>query len=121
MTYTTDMIREAAPKTTTGRKVAAWMTGILNAYGSAHFSRVVRTNVARVPNPNHCSKFEWIAWTTFSALSDAVTPVRRVREYTDTDEAAAKATRRQFIESGRAVSLLGFDTERGVYAFDVLN
>lgn len=44
---------------------------------------------------------------------------RRV-EYTDTDEAAAKATRRQFIESGRAVSLLGFDTARGVYAFDVL-
>lgn len=120
-TYTAEMIREAAPKTATGRKVTAWMLGLLEARGSAHFARVVRKNLAYVPNPNYCTAFEWAAWNTFSKLSDAARSARRVREYTDTDEAAAKATRRRFIESGRAVSLLGFDTVRGVYAFDVLN
>lgn len=68
-TYTAEMIRQAAPKTATGRKAAAWAVEILEARGSAHFARVIRNNVVRVPNPNYCTDFEWAAWTIFNRLS----------------------------------------------------
>lgn len=75
-TYTAEMIREAAPKTATGRKVAAWMLDLLEARGSAHFARVVRKNIVHVPNPNYCTAFEWDAWNTFRKLSDAMRAAR---------------------------------------------
>jgi hypothetical protein len=42
-------------------------------------------------------------------------------EHTFTDEAQAHAVRRTMINQGRSVTLIGFDTARGVYAFNTMN
>jgi hypothetical protein len=39
-------------------------------------------------------------------------------EHTYLDETEAHAARRVLINRGHSVSLIGFDTARGVYAFD---
>ena len=41
-------------------------------------------------------------------------------EYTYTTEAAAKTARRAHINAGASVSLIGYDSTRNVYAYDVL-
>ena len=43
----------------------------------------------------------------------------RTTEYTFTTEAEAKAHRRANINAGHSVSLIGYDSNRDVYAYDV--
>ena len=44
-----------------------------------------------------------------------------IQEYTHHTEAAARDARRAFINSGRSVSLLAYDSNREVYVFDVID
>ena len=43
----------------------------------------------------------------------------RTTEYTFTTEAEAKTHRRANINAGHSVSLIGYDSNRDVYAYDV--
>ena len=42
-------------------------------------------------------------------------------EHTDRSEDALRAERRALIDQGASVSLIAFDPDRGVYAFDELD
>ena len=43
------------------------------------------------------------------------------QEHTHRNEADARDARRAFINSGRSVSLLAYDSNRDVYVFDVID
>lgn len=44
-----------------------------------------------------------------------------MNEYTFRNEAEAHRVRREYINAGYSVSLVGYDTSREVYVFDILN
>lgn len=44
-----------------------------------------------------------------------------MNEYTFRNEAEAHRVRREYINVGYSVSLIGYDPNRGVYVFDIIN
>ncbi|QIN93853.1 hypothetical protein SEA_ALAKAZAM_31 [Microbacterium phage Alakazam] len=55
------------------------------------------------------------------SVNDGVVEPATGKEYTYTTEKSAKDSRRRLINKGKEVTLIGFDPERNVYAFNLVN